>query len=88
MSVNDTDPAMLFGGTWERIEERFLLGASANYVAGSTGGTATNSFLLGGDYKVGLASSNYAYGNWGHASGRSQTNMPPYLVVHIWKRTA
>lgn len=31
LSVNDTDPATLFGGTWERISQgRFLIGAGAN----------------------------------------------------------
>ena len=38
MSVNDTDPARLFGGAWERIKERFLLGAGDTHTAGSTGG--------------------------------------------------
>lgn len=38
MSVNDTDPARLFGGMWERIKERFLLGAGDTHTAGSTGG--------------------------------------------------
>lgn len=47
LSVTDTDPATLFGGTWERISQgRFLIGAGANvpnstdywgsYPAGST----------------------------------------------------
>lgn len=37
LSVNDTDPATLFGGTWERIAQgRFLIGAGAN-VANTTG---------------------------------------------------
>ncbi len=27
MSVNDTNPATIFGGTWEKIEGRFLLGS-------------------------------------------------------------
>ena len=31
MSVNDTNPASLFGGNWEKIEGRFLLGSSNNY---------------------------------------------------------
>lgn len=36
LSVTDTDPATLFGGTWERISQgRFLIGAGAN-VANST----------------------------------------------------
>lgn len=38
MSVNSTSPANLFGGTWERISDRFLLGASSSYPAGSIGG--------------------------------------------------
>lgn len=36
LSVTDTDPAALFGGTWERISQgRFLIGAGAN-VANTT----------------------------------------------------
>ena len=42
ISANSTSPASLFGGTWERIDGRFLLGADATYAAGSTGGEATN----------------------------------------------
>lgn len=38
MSVNDIDPAKLFGGTWKRIKERFLLGAGDTHTAGSMGG--------------------------------------------------
>lgn len=40
ISVNSTSPASLFGGTWERLEGRFLLGADSTYAAGSTGGEA------------------------------------------------
>ena len=42
ISVNSTSPASLFGGTWESIGGRFLLGADATYAAGSTGGEATH----------------------------------------------
>ena len=43
MSVNGTSPATLFGGTWEAIQGKFLLGAYGNtYKAGSTGGEATH----------------------------------------------
>jgi hypothetical protein len=42
MSVSSTSPANLFGGTWERISDRFLLGASSSYPAGSTGGEFTH----------------------------------------------
>ena len=42
ISANSTSPASLFGGTWESIGGRFLLGADATYKAGSTGGEATH----------------------------------------------
>lgn len=42
LSVTDANPAALFGGTWERIGGRFLLGADSTYAAGSTGGEAAN----------------------------------------------
>lgn len=42
MSVNDTDPSLIFGGTWERIQDRFLLAAGSTYTAGATGGEATH----------------------------------------------
>ena len=37
-SVNTTSPASLFGGDWERIQGRFLLGTSSSYSVTSTGG--------------------------------------------------
>ena len=42
ISVNDTNPATLFGGTWERIQDRFLLAAGQTYTAGATGGEASH----------------------------------------------
>lgn len=42
LSVTDVNPAALFGGTWERIGGRFLLGADDTYAAGSTGGEAAH----------------------------------------------
>lgn len=41
MSVVDTNPSTLFGGTWERLKDRFLLGAGDSYTLGNTGGSAT-----------------------------------------------
>ncbi len=37
-SFSDTSPAALFGGSWEKIEGRTLLGTSASHPLGSTGG--------------------------------------------------
>ena len=42
MSVSEISPATLFGGTWEQIQNRFLLAAGSSYAAGNTGGEATH----------------------------------------------
>lgn len=47
MSVNSTSPATLFGGTWEAIQGKFLLGADGGaYKAGNTGGEATHTLTI------------------------------------------
>lgn len=44
MNINDVDPAILFGGTWERIEDKFLLSKGSSYsILGGTGGEASHS---------------------------------------------
>ena len=41
MSINNTNPSVLFGfGVWEKIEDKFLLGSGTTYANGSTGGSA------------------------------------------------
>lgn len=46
MSVNEVDPADIFGGIWEKIENKFLLGASTSYPNGSTGGKAQTTLTI------------------------------------------
>ncbi|MDY4140665.1 MAG: hypothetical protein SOY30_15220 [Eubacteriales bacterium] len=46
LSASETSPASLFGGTWERIEDRFLLAAGSTYGAGSTGGEAEHTLTV------------------------------------------
>lgn len=41
ISTSNTNPGTLFGGTWEAIDGKFLLGASTAHTAGSTGGAET-----------------------------------------------
>jgi len=42
-TISPENPAVTFGGgTWERIENRFIMGASDTYPAGSTGGSTTH----------------------------------------------
>ena len=40
MSVDSASPASFIGGTWTRIENKFLLAAGSSYSAGSEGGRA------------------------------------------------
>lgn len=111
ISFDPTDPGTLYGGTWERLKDVFLLAAGDNYAAGSAGGEATHTLTVDEMPKhshivptananfVGQGVSNfgeYHGGNKWDASistqeaGGSQphNNMPPYLAVHMWKRTA
>ena len=125
MSVNNTDPGTLFGGTWTQIQDTFLLSAGSTYTAGDTGGAATHTHTTGNhtltvnempshthtthtyygsqgnSYIAGCGSStsghtggntgnNYTGGGQAHNHGNTgdSSNMPPYLVVYMWQRTA
>lgn len=109
MNVNNINPQSIFGGSWQKIEGRFLLGSSSSYSLGTTGGEANHTLTINE-----MPSHNHVqhhelkYGNtswWIGGSGgttievgdfntsntggsQSHNNMPPYLVVNIWKRVA
>ena len=119
MSMSETSPASLFGGTWEQIKDTFLLGAGDSYTLGSTGGEAE--VLID---KINLPSrAVISYHNntgedlfistagWSaetiepdkyiattvqdasaegiiESCNEALNNMPPYLAVYMWKRTA
>ena len=121
MSVNNTNPASLFGGTWQQIKDRFLLACGSTYNAGATGGEAKHTLTINELPKNSMKIPHVAYyddcsisgGGWKQIS-REQTekegvsqdktndgwhimsignneahnNMPPYLAVYMWKRTA
>ena len=169
LSVNNVNPGTIFDGTWEQIQDRFLLAAGSTYAGGATGGTASHTHTsaahthtsaahthttaghalteaelpyingsmswhgqehgthvytisghmtgtkISGMYQTtGQTSGAYSYGSTGFAFGGNQShdhgntgsttpgntgsttpgntgsssNLPPYLVVYMWKRTA
>lgn len=46
MNTNNVNPQSIFGGIWQKIEGRFLLGSSSSYVLGSLGGEATHTLTI------------------------------------------
>ena len=107
MSVNEVDPSLVFGGTWQQIKDRFLLACGDTYSNGATGGEATH--ILTTDeipshrhditysvYDVGetggqietYAGSGYTRTTNATGGGAAHNNMPPYLAVNVWVRTA
>lgn len=131
ISGASTSPAALFGGTWEQIKGRFLLGTGANEAnstnkwgalsagaynaaAGEKGGAAqitlttaqmpTHSHLFeripitqpemttGGNYyaeqSTTVGSLVKTQTTYPAGEGKAHSNMPPYLAVYIWQRTA
>ena len=107
MSVNNIDPNELFlGTTWERLQDRFLLGAGSTYSAGITGGSASVTLTANempshyhsisrvindsgrqpSDWSDAYVDGSTNTGSTG--GGLAHDNMPPYLVVYMWKRTA
>lgn len=152
MSVNNTNPGTIFGGTWEQIKDTFLLSAGNTYAAGSTGGSATvklevahmpshthvqnahnhgasttsngghshdarfkgfggsasasgwyyarrniaeDSYdgtaritITDGGHSHGISVNNTTATNQNTGGSQAHDNMPPYLAVYVWKRTA
>lgn len=47
MSLNFTDPSLLFGGSWQKLDDgRVLLGANDTYEAGTIGGSYTHTLTV------------------------------------------
>ena len=125
ITAGSADPHDLFGGTWARITDCFLLAASdpsgtVTYTAGDMGGETSHQLtqaelpavnvelqteINGATQDVKMYASNVGSGSgwevatWGPSgvapvktkalgTGSAHNNMPPYLAVNVWKRTA
>lgn len=113
LSTVATSPSTLFGfGTWEQIQDRFLLAAGSTYAAGATGGEATHTLTVEEmpSHNHTMTNRSAAAANYYNAPPRSaesgttntgistvidytggdqpHNNMPPYLAVYVWQRTA
>lgn len=53
LATTKTSPASLFGGTWERIQDTFLLASGSTYAAGTTGGEAEHQLIADELPKIG-----------------------------------
>lgn len=83
ISVNNVNPSVLFGGTWDQIQDRFLLGAGSTYSAGSTGGEANHTLTQSEipSYPIGnlpeIVPTNHANWNNGGIQASNMGNATP-----------
>lgn len=129
MSVNSVNPSTLFGGTWEKIEDRFLVATGTYFNLGESGGSK-DAVVVSHTHTQAAHNHDYGYKLWGTKSGSTEPgapisgsgkyyaataendyrwlssmsseqpainssgvdgtdkNLPPYLAVNMWKRTA
>lgn len=72
ISANATSPASLFGGTWQRIESRFLWGAPASSTLGLTAGEQNHVLTVSEIPSHGHSFNQTVYSNYPPTTGSTQ----------------
>lgn len=113
---NAVDPATRWPGTrWQKITDRFILGAGGSYSVGATGGEASHTLTVNEmpshahstRGKIPRIDADISGQIWGHSSSdmswqfsttdtsvlstggsAAHNNMPPYIALYFWERTA
>jgi hypothetical protein len=115
ISYGHVSPAVLFGGTWERIKDAFLFGIDERGAIGETGGEKTHVLteaempshshnivqqvdvdpsqgnvanIASGSPHVMYYRTDDSRTTLSTGGGNAHNNMPPYVNVSIWRRTA
>lgn len=88
MSVNEVSPSVLFGGEWEQLKDRFLLGAGDTYQNGITGGNTEHTHSIDEhSHKYGIALGAYygaaSYENATHSGALEGGNGDPAAWEHM-----
>ncbi|MGT2911384.1 DUF859 family phage minor structural protein [Streptococcus cameli] len=101
-STNAANPATFMGGTWERFGDgKVLVGVDETdgdfNVSSKTGGSKTISDLRKVGSSFGLSATNSYAGRTVVSTAKNNnsaevnytpSNMPPYITVYMWRRTA
>lgn len=90
-SNDSTSPASFIGGTWERVEGEFIMGASSAYPVGTTGGSATHTQTTAEmpshshSGSTGSAGSHSHSASTGSAGGHSHSGTTDWAGSHTHK---
>lgn len=90
MSMSLTSPSSLFGGTWQRIQSRYLMASDSTYTAGETGGN-NNAVVVSHSHSAssevdGGHSHSISGGSHSHSASSSSSGSHSHPLNYVWNR--